>query len=71
MDADIEDLRRESRDIGKFRLDPVDDHNRQIPNAPASYVCVHPIERTPEPATPAPAPASTVPGSGCSASAGT
>jgi hypothetical protein len=66
MDADIEDLRRESRDIGKFRLDPVDDHNRQIPNAPASYVCVPPIERTPEPAAPAPAPppASTAPGSG-------
>src|SRR5262245_56983281 len=66
MDADIEDLRRESRDTGKFRLDPVDDHNRQIPNAPASYVCVPLIERTPEPAAPAPAPppASTAAGSG-------
>ncbi|MEO7729813.1 MAG: hypothetical protein ABIY55_02490 [Kofleriaceae bacterium] len=54
MDADIEDLRREARGDGRYRLDPVDDHNRAVPNAQAAYVCVHPVERTPEPATPAP-----------------
>ncbi|MEO7735055.1 MAG: hypothetical protein ABIY55_29135, partial [Kofleriaceae bacterium] len=54
MDADIEDLRRETRGDGRYRLDPVDDHNRAVPNAQAAYVCVHPIERAPEPAAPAP-----------------
>jgi hypothetical protein len=54
MDADIEDLRREARGDGRYRLDPVDEHNRTVPNAQAGYVCVHPIERAPEPATPAP-----------------
>jgi hypothetical protein len=48
MDADIEDLRREARGEGRYRLDPVDDHNRAVANAQASYVCVHPVERTPE-----------------------
>jgi len=52
MDADIEDLRRESGgEPGRFRLDPVDDQRRAIPNAPASYVCVHPL--APAPAAPA------------------
>src|SRR5215510_4333235 len=42
--ADTEDLRRESGgEIGRFRLDPVDAQRRAIPNAPAAYVCVHPI----------------------------
>jgi len=51
MDADIEDLRRESGgETGRFRLDPVDDQRRAIPNAPASYVCVHPL--APAPAAP-------------------
>ena len=54
MDADIEDLRREARGDGRYRLDPVDEHNRTVPNAQAGYVCVHPIERAPEPVTPEP-----------------
>lgn len=49
LDADIEDLRREARGDGRYRLDPVDDHNRPLPNAQAAYVCVHPMEREPEP----------------------
>src|SRR5436190_578038 len=49
MDADIEDLRREARGDGRYRLDPVDEHNRPVPSAPSGYVCVHPIERAPEP----------------------
>jgi hypothetical protein len=48
LDADIEDLRREARGDGRYRLDPVDDHNRTVPNAQAAYVCVHPVERAPE-----------------------
>ncbi|TMQ13374.1 MAG: hypothetical protein E6J90_26740 [Deltaproteobacteria bacterium] len=52
MDADIEDVRHQSGgETGRFRLDPVDDHNKSIPSAPASYVCVHPI--APAPAAPA------------------
>ena len=39
MDADVEDVRRESGgETGRVRLDPVDDQRRAIPNAPASYV---------------------------------
>lgn len=52
LDADIEDLRREARGDGRYRLDPVDDHNRALSNAQAAYVCVHPIEREPEPKPP-------------------
>lgn len=63
MDADIEDLRREAPDPvdGRYRLDPVDDHNRTIPDTQASYVYVHAIarDRDPEPAAPT-APASAV-----------
>src|SRR5262249_38448644 len=33
-----------------FRLDPVDEHNRMIPNASAGYVCVPANEDSPEPA---------------------
>src|SRR5690242_6291641 len=44
MDGDIEDLRYQVRgETGKFRLEPVDEHNKSIPNAPASYVWVHPL----------------------------
>src|ERR1051325_11411381 len=49
LDADIEDLRREARAEGRYRLDPVDDHNRPFANAQASYVCVPVIEREREP----------------------
>src|ERR1051325_11028756 len=52
LDADIEDLRREARADGRYRLDPVDEHNRPVPNAQSAYVCVHPIERALEPAAP-------------------
>src|SRR5204862_3849070 len=52
MDADIEDVRHQSRgETGRFRLDPVDDHNKSIPSAPTGYVCVHPS--APAPAAPA------------------
>jgi len=40
MDA----LRHEARTEGRYRLDPVDEHNRMIPNAPAAYVCIHASE---------------------------
>src|SRR6185369_6199633 len=59
MDADIEDLRREAEAgsivevAGRYRLDPVDDHSRLVPDAQASYVYVHPVERAPEPVAPA------------------
>src|SRR5882757_5219743 len=57
MDADIEDLRHEARGEGRYRLDPVDEHNRLVPNAQASYVCVPVLERGPEVVAPvAPAP---------------
>jgi hypothetical protein len=49
MDADVEDLRREARGEGRYRLDPVDEHNRLVPNTQASYVCVHPGPQTLEP----------------------
>ncbi len=54
LDADIEELRREVMppSDGRYRLDPVDEHNRPLPGAQASYVCVHPVEHTPEPAAP-------------------
>jgi len=47
MDA----LRHEARTEGRYRLDPVDEHNRMIPNAPAAYVCIHASE---SPAAPPP-----------------
>src|ERR1051325_8610924 len=56
LDADIEDLRREAREPGRYRLDPVDEHNRAIPNATAAYVWVNAIERMPEPPPAAPPP---------------
>src|SRR5581483_1019039 len=49
LDADIEDLRREARAEGRYRLDPVNDHNSPFPNAQASYVCVPTVEREREP----------------------
>ena len=51
IDADMEDLRREARTEGRYRLDALDDHNRVVP--PAGYVCIHPSEPTAEPAAPA------------------
>jgi len=52
IDADMEDLRREARTEGRYRLDPLDDQNRTIANAPAGYVCLHPVEHVAEPAPP-------------------
>src|SRR5262249_26345426 len=52
LDADIEDLRREASGEGRYRLDPVDERNRPLPNTQASYVCVHAIERALETVAP-------------------
>jgi hypothetical protein len=49
IDADMDDLRREARLEGRYRLDPVDDHGRTIGNAPAGYVCIHAPELGAEP----------------------
>lgn len=56
IDADMEDLRREARSEGRYRLDPLDDQNRALPDAPAGYVCLHPAERTEPAPTPSPVP---------------
>lgn len=48
IDADIDDLRHAARGEGRFRLDPVDDHNRMIPQMAAGYVCVQPAESASE-----------------------
>lgn len=58
IDADMDDLRREARNEGRYRLDPIDEHSRPIPGCPAGYVCIHEGEPTVEPppaAKPAPA----------------
>ena len=49
IDADMDALRHEARTEGRYRLDPVDEHNRMIPNAPAAYVCIHANESAAEP----------------------
>src|SRR5215468_10573464 len=56
MDADLEDLRHEAPAPadGKYRLDPVDEHNRPVLNAQSSYVCLHPFVREPAPEPAAP-----------------
>ena len=41
LEADVDDLRAEVSTPGRYRLDPVDDGNKPIPNAPAGYVMVH------------------------------
>lgn len=45
LDADIDDLRREVEESGRYRLDPIDDARQPIPNAEAAYVHVHGAER--------------------------
>jgi hypothetical protein len=52
IDADMDDLRREARSEGRYRLDAIDEHSRPIAGAPPSYVCIHPKE----PASAAPEP---------------
>jgi hypothetical protein len=49
IDADMDDLRREARLEGRYRLDPVDDHGRTLGNVPAGYVCIHAPEHGTEP----------------------
>lgn len=49
LEADVDDLRGEVSAPGRYRLDPVDDENKPIANAPAGYVMVH--ELAPAPAT--------------------
>ena len=41
VDADLDDLRDESGTPGRYRLDPIDDTQKPIANAPAGYVFVH------------------------------
>jgi hypothetical protein len=50
--ADMDDLRREARSEGRYRLDAIDEHSRPIAGASAAYVCIHPHE--PAPAEPEP-----------------
>jgi hypothetical protein len=50
LEADIEDLRREAREVGRYQLDPVDERKRAILNAEASHVCVPSVDLTPDPA---------------------
>src|SRR5256885_40780 len=54
IDADMEDLRREARHGGRYRVDVLDEHNRPIAGCPAGYVCIHEDESTDELAAPAP-----------------
>jgi len=51
VDADISDLRREVRGDGRYRLDPVDDQGRVIPDCSPGYVCIHPGDPPAESAT--------------------
>ena len=41
LEADVDDLRPEVGSPGRYRLDPIDDTNKPIQNAPAGYVMVH------------------------------
>ncbi|HEY4243688.1 MAG TPA: hypothetical protein VGM88_27940 [Kofleriaceae bacterium] len=41
LEADVDDLRAEVGTPGRYRLDPIDDGNKPIANAPAGYVMVH------------------------------
>jgi hypothetical protein len=43
LEADVDDLRAEVGTPGRYRLDPIDDTNKPIANAPAGYVYVHDI----------------------------
>src|SRR5690349_21619082 len=50
LDADIDDIRREvGGTVGRYRLDPVDEHHKPLQDASAGYVFVHAEARTPEP----------------------
>jgi hypothetical protein len=45
--AEIDDLRQEVATPGRYRLDPVDDNQRQIADSPSGYVVVHADAATP------------------------
>ncbi|HEY4177981.1 MAG TPA: hypothetical protein VGM90_14135 [Kofleriaceae bacterium] len=51
LDADQDELRAEAGAAGRYRLDPIDEAQRPIPNAQAAYVYVHPSA---QPSGPAP-----------------
>ena len=55
IDADMDDLRREARSEGRYRLDVLDEHSRAISGAPPAYVCIHPADAATAPAQPEPA----------------
>lgn len=48
IEADLDDVRAETGGAGRYRLDPVDESNRPIANAPAGYVYVHEQRHEPE-----------------------
>jgi hypothetical protein len=48
IEADLDDVRAETGVPGRYRLDPVDESNRPIANAPAGYVYVHEQRNEPE-----------------------
>src|SRR5512139_859354 len=55
IDADMDDLRREARSEGRYRLDVIDEHSRAVAGAPPAYVCIHPPDAAPVAAEPGPA----------------
>src|SRR6185503_2825020 len=59
IDADMDDLRREVRAEGRYRVDVLDEHSRPIAGCCAGYVCIHEGEPRVEP-VPVPQPVATV-----------
>ena len=50
VESDMDDLRREARSEGRYRLDALDAHNRHIAGSPSAYVHIHATETAaPEP----------------------
>ncbi|MEJ7598510.1 MAG: hypothetical protein WKG01_11420 [Kofleriaceae bacterium] len=47
LEADLDDLRAEVGTPGRYRLDPVDESNKPIQNAPVGYVFVHELAPAP------------------------
>lgn len=50
LDAELADVRAETGIPGRYRLDPVDENNKPIANAPAGYICVHETTEATSPA---------------------
>ena len=59
IDADMDDLRREVRGEGRYRVDALDEHSKPIAGCPAGYVCIHDGEARVEP-LPAQKPVATI-----------